>query len=236
MLRVLPIRLIQYATEDRSAMQAIALAFSVKSRYRSSQYHSFTYSRIAQEYHIGRGKAKRLISVLRQLNLIGDKGQSIIFHKFSSCIDKGKLFEIQPYNNIDLFNLTEIEKYLRLQTVYIKQNQIDYAFNRLQHLHEPTTLKEYRSAKKFARNYSWTGEIDRGQSIATVSRASGLGINNAVDLLRWGEEKKLLVKQKRIQRVPFYSLPEGKCGRATVFTSHGCKFIAQCSVLSFMVL
>jgi hypothetical protein len=236
MLKVMPISLLRDSVKDKVVMRAIALAFSIKSRYRSSRLLRFTYFRIAEEYHIGRATAKRLIGILKTMGLVEESNNTLLFGKFKHYKENVRFFEIQPYDNLDLFNLIEIEKYLRLQAVYIKQSNIDYAVNRLQHLQNPRTPKQYKSAKRYAQTCGWNGSIDNGQSINTVSKASGLGINNAVKLLNWGEKKGLLVKHKRIRRVPFYSLPEGKFDRATVFTWHGCKFLAQSSVIKFKVL
>lgn len=230
MLTRMPIRFLQDISDERPKMRAIALAFSIKARYRSSSYR-FTISRIAQEYHIGRDTAKRLLLTLYDMGLVKRQGQSILFGKFRQ--GSGKTIPILPYGNIDLFNLPEVEKYLRLLLVYIKQSQIDYAANKLHHARNPETLKEFKSAKRY-RKY-WAGEIDRGQSIHTVSNVSGLGNNKAVQLLAWGEKKKLLVKLKRVRRVGFYDLPTGKYDRSTVFTWQGKKFVAESTILLFSV-
>ena len=234
MLKLIPIKLLLNSVQDRMVLRALSLSFSVKARYRSSQYHRFTYSRIADEYHIGRDKAKKLIAILIEMNLATIQDGNILFGKFKQ--ERGKQVSLLPYNNIDLYNLSDIEKYLRLQAVSIKQSQIDYMTNRIQHLRDPGTLKEFKSARKVMGNYNWVGEADRGQSINTVSSVSGLGKNKAVDLLKWGEAKGLLSKQKRITPISYYLLPEGRYNRSTVFTWRGQKYRAQTTLLSFLVL
>lgn len=234
MLNRMPIILLTEAVKNRMVLRALALAFSVKSRYRSSQYHRFTYSRIAEEYHIGRDKAKALIAILVDQGLAVVTGDIILFRKFKQ--NKGRCISLLPYNNIDLFDLSEIEKYLRLQAVSIKQSQIDYMANKLQHLNDPSTLKEYQSARKVMKHYHWAREVDRGQSINTVSKVSGLGKNKAVDLLKWGEAKGLLTKHKRLRPISYYLLPEGIQDKGTVFTWKGHKYLAQTTLLSFLVL
>ena len=234
MLNRMPIILLTEAVKSRTVLRALALSFSIKSRYRSSQYHRFTYSRIAEEYHIGRDKAKKIIAILVEMNLATIQGGNILFGKFKQ--EKGKQVVLLPYNNIDLYNLSDIEKYLRLQAVSIKQSQIDYMANKLQHLNDPSTLKEYQSARKVMKSYHWAREVDRGQSINTVSKVSGLGKNKAVDLLKWGEAKGLLTKHKRLHPISYYLLPEGIQDKGTVFTWRGHKYLAQTTLLSFLVL
>lgn len=234
MLKLIPIKLLLASVQDRMVLRALSLSFSIKSRYRSSQYHRFTYSRIAEEYHIGRDKAKKLVAILVEMNLATIQGGNILFGKFKQ--NNGRCINLLPYNNIDLFDLSEIEKYLRLQAVSIKQSQIDYMANKLQHLNDPSTLKEYQSARKVMKNYHWAREADRGQSINTVSKVSGLGKNKAVDLLKWGEAKGLLTKHKRLRPIGYYLLPEGIQDKGTVFTWKGRKYLAQTTLISFLVL
>ena len=95
-----------------------------------------------------------------------------------------KNIEIQKYYSINRNNLKEIERFLRLQAVRIKQSQIDYAINCIESTQKAKNAKELKSAKKNLKKIgNWNGNVDRGMSIRIVENVSGLGKNKSVELL-----------------------------------------------------
>lgn len=234
-LRVLPIGLLNEYRDDKPVMKALTLAFAIKSRFRSSAVVRTSYKKIASMFHIGRERAKKSITILAEMGLIDRKGESIVFRSFRHAGDY-KFIDIQDYKNIDLTNLQEVEKFIRLQAVYIKQAQIDYAANRLSELSDPKNMRELKRARRYMRKHNWGGKADHGQSIRTVGEVSGLSKTTAVELLKWGISRGLLVKEKRITRVGFYRTKEEALTKGqgySEFFCHGRRYLAETSILHF---
>jgi len=238
-MRLVSQNLIRASVSDKKAMKALSLAFAVKALYKSSALNDGSYSHIAQLFHIGRTSAKERIQTLLLMGLIRRDGNRIIFLTLKQVGIGIKNVPILDYSNINLYNLKEVENYLRLQGVCIKQSQIDYAANVHQRIANPTSCKELRTMKRKAENLAyWSGEVDRGQAICTVMRSSGLQRNSAIGLLKWGEDTGLVEKEKRFSQ--FFadcgSDPSnifGKNTRGKFFSWHGLIFFVQPSVLSF---
>ena len=206
-LEIIPLGLLRDNVNDRPTMKALSLAFAVKAMYKSSWLKDATYARIAEMFGIGRAKAKEYITILSGLNLIERKGKDILFKGFRHS-GKSKFISLQDYSKIDITNLREVEKFLRLQAVKIKQSQIDYATKKIKALNEPESTREYKQAKRYQRFSGWGREVDEGQSVKTVSKACGLNKGSSVKLLEWGEAKGLLKKEKRVVRVAKYPTQE----------------------------
>jgi hypothetical protein len=194
--------LIRRSVKDKKEMKALALSFAVKALYKSSQLNNFTYSRIAEIFHISRISAKTRIEILRNMGLVFNNGNHLMFRTLREFGEGNKNINIQNYSSIDINNLKEVEKFLRLQGVFIKQSQIEYAVNVQKNILNPSSPQEYKKAKRKSKNIKhWNGETDLGQSINTVMKSSGLGRNSAIKILKWGEDKKLLTKKKRITKL-----------------------------------
>lgn len=200
-LHVLPIGLLRDNIDSKKVMRALAFMFMVKAMFKSGAVHHATYQRLSDLTGVGRAKAKIHVTVLKEMGLVRWQGDTLIFGSFDPE-GKYKKFEIQDYSHIDITNLKEVEKFIRLQAVRIKQSQIDHAVSKLKARRDPQTLREFKGAMRGVDD--WNGRPDQGQSIYTVQEVSGLGVNSAVDLLKWGEIHGLLKKEKRIERVPYY--------------------------------
>lgn len=230
--------LIQRTITNKEDLRAIAVSFAIKAKFRSSQINDFTYSRLASMFNIGRETAKRRIERLKSLGLVRFDGNNLLFLSLSDSWMKNNI-KVLDYTKIDTNNLKEVEKFLRLQAVYIKQSQINYAVNVKRATASVSDMKELRANKRKLRKLSyWGGETDRGQSIKTVSNVSGLGINGAVELLQWGEKMGLLDKDVRIFRKKFVPTSEqrwkiSKKSRVTFFVSNGNVFSAIPTVITF---
>jgi len=220
-------------------MKALSLAFAVKALYTSSALNNGTYNHMAKTFHIGRESVKERIQTLQSLGMVRREGARIIFLSFRQRGEGIKNVPILDYSDIDLTNLKEVERYLRLQGVFIKQSQIDYAANVQKRITDPTSPKEYRRAKRLVKRLAhWSGEADRGQAICTVMKSSGLKRNSAIALLKWGVNAKLVKKEQRFSQ--FYAA--AGCDPVTIFGSrtrgkffvwHGLTFLVQPSILHF---
>lgn len=231
--------MLRVSVSDKKVMKALSLAFAVKALYVSSALNNGSYSNIARIFHIGRASAREMIHTLLSLGLVRRDGKRIIFLRFRQRGEGIKNVKIQNYDNIDLTNLKQVESYLRLQGVYFKQSQIDYAANVQKRIANPSSVKEMRQMKRKAENMvHWSGAVDTGQAICTVMKSSGLKRNSAIRLLKWGESIMLLEKEKRFSQ--FYAA----CGsdpsdifeeksRGKFFTWHGLVFFVQPSILHF---
>jgi len=194
--------LIRRSVSDKKQMKALSLAFAVKAIYLSSQINDASYSKIAAMFGISRTSAKERIETLKDMHLVLYNDKHLIFKTLREFDQGIKNINIQNYSCIDLYNLKEVEKFLRLQGVFIKQSQIDYAVNVKKDILNPSSIAKLRSARKKSKKLShWDGDVDNGQSVNTVMKASGLGRNSAINILKWGEEKGLLTKTKRISKI-----------------------------------
>jgi len=212
--------ILKSAIANKRTMRALSLAFAIKANFRSSQFNNFTYSRVAEMFHIGRETAKHLIVELRDMGLVEDRGPHILIRSLKGKREKGRNLTLQDYSAIDLYNLKEVEKFLRLQSVALKQSQIDYAANVQKDILSPGSSRDYRRAKRESRKLGhWSGDADRGQSINTVMKVSGLCKNGAINLLKWGEKKRLLTKNRRVVRLgPSMGMEDFSLGRTHVFS------------------
>lgn len=239
MIKWMSSRLIQRTINNKEEIKALSLAFAIKAKYKSSQINDSSYSKLASMFSISRETAKKRIGVLRTMGLIKEDGDNILFLSFKDSWENANI-EIQDYSKIDITNLKEIERFLRLQGVYIKQSQIDYAANANEATTTVKSMKELRAAKRRLKKIRhWGGKTDRGQSINTVKKASGLGTNKAVELLQWAEKNKLI--EKEVRRVREDSIPlgdekwkESAKSRKTYFMSHGFVFSVLPSILIFL--
>lgn len=239
MIRLVSQKLVRVSVSDKKVMKALSLAFAVKALYVSSALNNGSHNHIAKTFHIGRASAKERINTLQSLGLIRREGNRIIFLQFRQRGEGIKNVPIQDYSNVDLTNLKQVEYYLRLQGVYIKQSQIDYAANVQKRIANPSSCKELRTMKRKAKNMAhWSGEADTGQAVCTVMKSSGLKRNSAIRLLKWGEDMKLLEKERRFSQ--FFaacgSNPAdilGKGTRGKYFVWHGLTFFVQPSILHF---
>lgn len=194
--------LITRSVSDKKQMKALSLAFAVKAIYLSSQINDASYSKIATMFGISRTSAKERINTLEEMGLITHHGNHLIFNTLREYERGSKNINIQNYSSISPYNLKEVEKFLRLQGVFIKQSQINYAVNVKKDILNPSNIAEYRRAKKNSKKLShWDGDVDNGQSVNTVMKASGLGRNSAINIIKWGEERRLLTKTKRISKI-----------------------------------
>ena len=239
MIRLVSQNLVRVSVSDKKVMKALSLAFAVKALYVSSALNNGSYNHIAKTFHIGRASAKERINTLQSLELIRHEGNRIIFLQFRQRGEGIKNVPILDYSDVDLTNLKQVEYYLRLQGVYIKQSQIDYAANVQKRIANPSSCKELRTMKRKAKNMAhWSGEADVGQAVCTVMRSSGLKRNSAIRLLRWGEDMKLLEKERRFSQLfaACGSNPAdilGKRSRGKYFVWHGLTFFVQPSILHF---
>lgn len=216
-------------------MRALSLAFAIKANFRSSQFNNFTYSRVAEMFHIGRETAKHLIVELRDMGLVEDRGPHILIRSLKGKREKDRNLTLQDYSAIDLYNLKEVEKFLRLQSVALKQSQIDYAANVRKDILSPESSRDYRRAKRESRKLGhWSGDVDRGQSINTVMRASGLRRNNAIGLLKWGEKKGLLIKKRRMIKIgAVMRTDDFSIGRTRIFSWKNQTYVCKPTELTF---
>lgn len=154
-------------------------------------------------FGISRERAKSSVGILLEMGVCRIDGPHLTMTSLNRHEYGNKNLPIQSYNNTNITNLKEVEKFLRLQAVYFKQSQIDYAVNTLRGIRNPRTQREYRRAKsnKGKLNPSWNGQLDQGMSLKTVCKAAVVGKNSAVELLKWGISKNLLQKRQRITLV-----------------------------------
>ena len=238
-MRFISQNLVRVSVSDKRVTKALSLAFAVKALYVSSALNNGSYSNIARIFHIGRESAKERVQTLQSLGLIRRDGNRIIFLSFRQRGEGIKNVPILDYADIDLTNLKQVEYYLRLQGVYIKQSQIDYAANVQKRITNHSSVNELRRARRKVKNMAhWSGEADTGQAICTVMRSSGLKRNSAIRLLKWGESMRLLEKEKRFSQffAAFGSDPAdifGKRTRGKFFVWHGLAFFVQPSILHF---
>lgn len=207
--------LITGAAGDEREMKALALAFAIKATILSGDLHNATYSNIANMFHIGRESAKERILCLQEMGLIvrreamvklpdGTKKLEprILFKSLKAQEPGDRDFSIQDHSKINITNLKDVEKFLRLQAVAIKQSHIDWAANLKNSTNKVKSLKELRSnRRKLEKTVAWDGPADNGMSIGTVMAASGLRRNSAVNLLKWGESLGFLRKIRRMERI-----------------------------------
>ena len=232
--------LIRRSVSDKKQMKALSLAFAVKAIYLSSQINDASYSKIAAMFGISRTSAKEMIKTLSEMGLILQMGNHLVFKTLREFERGSKNINIQNYSSINLYNLKEVEKFLRLQGVFIKQSQIDFAINVKTNILDPSSLAEYRRLKKQSKKIAhWDGQFDNGQSVNTVMKASGLKRNSAINLLKWAEEKELLVKKRRIYKLSIsvglddnFKLPDS---RGRYFSYGGWLYYVLPSVLFFII-
>jgi hypothetical protein len=240
MLKKMSAQLISRSVKNRDNIRAISLSFAVKSLYRSSQINNFSYQKLSVMFNISRETAKKRILTLKKLGLIRENDKHMIFLSFSEIGVGIKNIYIQNYSKIkNIHDLKEVEKFIRLQGVFIKQSQIDYAANILKAKECVKTNKERKAISKCTKKLSyWVGSVDRGQSINTVSKASGLSKKSAVELLKWADNKKLITKTLRITPTSFPAFGENKISKqmpdqTSYFVHKGCVFSVLPTVLTF---
>ena len=220
-------------------MRAFALAFAVKALYHSSTLNNYTYTKVAELFGISRGTAKTLITELRRMGLVENMGPHLLFKSLKSPKKYGRNVRVQDYSNVDLHNLKEVERFLRLPAVVIKQAQIDYAVIIHKSMTEPKTLEEFRKAKaKVKRSVNkkayWKQKADSGMAITTVMKASGLKRNSVINLLKWGEQKHLLNKKRRFHKYNHYTpLDNFTTDGISIVSWHGSTYIIEPNILTF---
>jgi hypothetical protein len=227
--------ILKSAIANKKTMRALSLAFAIKANFRSSQFNSFTYSRVAEMFHIGRETAKHLIEELHNMGLIENRGPNILIRSLKDKGIRARNRKIQDYSNVDISNLKEVEKFLRLQGVLLKQSQIDYAANIQKDILSPRCSGDYRRAKRESKKMGhWSGEADRGQSISTVMKASGLRRNSAINLLKWGEKSGLLIKKKRMIKIgAAMRTDDFSIGRTRIFSWENQTYVCKPTELTF---
>ena len=241
MIKYISASLIQRTINNKEEFRALSLAFAVKSKYLSSQLNNFSYSRLSDMFGISRNTAKNRINKLREMGLVRQNGKNLVFLSLQELGYGIKNIIIQNHSRVNLNNLKEAERFLRVQAVYIKQSQIDYAVNCIESTKNAKTAKELRAAhSKLKKIRNWNGRVDRGQSINTVKRVSGTGKNNAVNLLKWGEKKRLLKKNVRINEVQHVwqeteRWKDSDDMRKSFFISHGRTYLVLPTEIKFTV-
>ena len=242
MIKYISASLIQRTINNKEEFRALSLAFAIKAKFTSSQINNFSYSRISEIFGISRGTAKKHITTLRQMGLIRNNDKGIVILALKDKTNKGQNFRVQKYGEvIKPENLKDIEKFLRLQKVLIKQNQIDFAVNTLKAKDEVETMRDYRKlVRRSKKLHCWAGELDRGQSIKTICNVTGLSNKSSVELLKWGENNKFLTKEKRITKtdMPCFGIDEreikGLHG-GSYFIFKGSAYFVQPSILNFNI-
>lgn len=244
MLKKISAQLIIRTVKNREETRALALAFAVKANFHSSQFNNFTYKACAEKFGISRATAKKRITTLREMGLLRDNGKHLVFLSLQEVRVGVKNVLLLPYSQLGNkpVNLNEIEKYIRLQGVFIKQSQIEFSVNTIKAKHEVKSARKLgRVRRKEKKLRGWTGKTDLGQSIKTVMRSSGLKRNKAVELLQWGDRNKFLTKEKRISitNVPAIGLQSGEFlyfakKREGIFNSHGRIYFVSSTILSFL--
>lgn len=238
MLKKISAQLIIRTVKNREETRALALAFAVKSTYLSSQINNFSYSRLSEMFGISRATAKKRMNTLKTLGLVRENGDHMVFLSLQEIGVGIKNINIQNHKK-KVNNLKEIEKFIRLQAVYIKQTQIDFAVNTIEAKQRVKKNKDLKSLNRRAKKLKdWAGETDRGQSINTVSRISGLSKKSSVELLKWGQEKKFLRKKVRIEATDVSSFGKIKLlkevsGKESYFAHNGIIFSVMPTILKF---
>ena len=239
MIKWMSAQLIQRSINNKEEFRALSLAFAVKVKYRSSQINNFSYSGLAGLFGISRETAKKRINKLREMGLVRDNGKCLIFLSLQEKRYGCKNVEIQKCYGINRNDLKQIERFLRLQAVNIKQSQINHAINCIKATKTAKTAKELRTAKQNLKKIAnWNGNVDCGISINTVKKVSGVGVNKAVELLSWGEKKHFLHKTVRFNKESDIFVGEDKWKtskeeRKTFFVSHGRVFSVQPTLVKF---
>jgi len=238
MVRIMSESLIRRSVNTPKEIRALSLAFAIKGLYKSSQLNNWSYQKIAMLFHIGRTTAKERIQTLERMGLIKRIDNHLLFLSLKEINHGVKNITIQNYSNIDITNLKEVERFLRLQGTFIKQSQIDYAVNVKNDIINPTDLHTFKKAKRLDNKLNdWGGQLDSGQSISTVMKSCGLGRNKSVELLQWAEHMELVKKEKRFhvlsKQVPLKECIYDSKTRKTMFSHKGRVYSCQATILHF---
>ena len=239
MIRSLSITLLQECAQDDAKMKALSLAFAVKAMFRSSSIYNFSYSRLADMFGISRARAKRLIETLTEMGLCRRNNTEMVFLSLNRPRANHNVnIYIQHYRDIDITDLKQVGKFLRLQIVRTKQCQIDFAVNILNDKSSPKSLKDLNKAKRDSGKIKkWDGQTDNGMSLRTIGHTAGIGKNSACNLVKWGVTTGLLTKETRRKIIgPAYGDDFTKNRREALFVSHGLIFSVLPSVLCFTTL
>lgn len=120
MIRQISSRLLEECLANKQKAKALALSFAVKAMFQSSRINNFTYKKVANMFGISRERAKSSVGILLEMGVCRIDGPHLTMTSLNRHEYGNKNLPIQSYNNTNITNLKEVEKFLRLQAVYFR--------------------------------------------------------------------------------------------------------------------
>ena len=188
---------------DRHAVKALALFVFVKENKPTSVFTDYTITALAKFASLSRNTTRDRIKKLEEMGLVervGKNGQHLLFKRARAKCANVNLSKI----NKD--NVKNIELGLKALLIYEIQRSKEWIKQRVYQATNPkagTSLKVVKRAKRFCRKRSITEFVDRGISWNTISKRLGCGFGKVKQVIMYGEQHKMFVKNCHIKHYDF---------------------------------
>lgn len=193
--------------------KAIAFSIYVKSKTPSSAVPQWSVNKLRELTGVSAGAIKQRIRTLKEYDLITfvGKGENCaVFRSLRSSSSHRNVFihetkfdgDKQKKKNNDAQSVKHIEDTLTAILIVEIQRHKDYARQMIQQKRSPKSLTDYKEARKVCNRCGY-GEkyVERGLSYKTIAKRLGIGLQKAVETIKFAVEQKFLAKFKQTKRL-----------------------------------
>ena len=176
---------------DKELLKALAMAYLIKHRTKSSNIRHYSINLIRTITGIHATTIKKRLQTLNEYGLILIEKDNLIIRSTVSKHSKRNM----NIGRMDFTSVKTVERSLQaLQVVFLQQRK-DFCKHTIHNAHSGFNPKKIKAARKACRKYGFGNKyVERGLSYATIARKLGLSVTTAFNVVKQGVKRKYFKK------------------------------------------
>ena len=176
---------------DKELLKALAMAYLIKHRTKSSNIRHYSINLIRTITGIHATTIKKRLQTLNEYGLILIEKDNLIIRSTVSKHTKRNM----NIGRMDFTSVKTVERSLQALQVVFMQQRKDFCKHTIHNAHSGFNPKKIKAARKACRKYGFGDKyVERGLSYATIARKLGLSVTTAFNVVKQGVKRKYFKK------------------------------------------
>ena len=183
--------LINECFSNKELLKALAMAYLIKHRTKSSNIRHYSINLIHSITGIHATTIRKRLQTLNEYGLILIEKDNLIIRSTVSKHSKRNM----NIGRMDFTNVKTVERSLQALQVVFMQQRKDFCKHTIHNAHNGFNPKKIKAARKACRKYGFGDKyVERGLSYATIAKKLGLSVTTVFSVVKHGVMRKYFKK------------------------------------------
>ena len=190
---------------DKELLKALAMAYLIKHRTKSSNIRHYSINLIHSITGIHAVTIRKRLQILNEYGLILIEKDNLIIRSTVSRHSKRNM----NIGRMDFASVKTVERSLQALQVVFMQQRKDFCKHTIHNAHHGFNQKKIKAARKACRKYGYGDKYaEHGLSYATMARKLGLSVTTVFNIVKQGIRRKYFKKLTHFA----WTILKGVCG------------------------